>query len=155
MVLVHHEPDGGGLAHRQVYRKTSACSDAAALRHFHRAIDHALDYPELRLGGDIADGASFGSGSEQCSLRSAQHFDTIEIEKLQVGRKQGDRDGRLVEIDADLFLHSWLMANDLTRADAANRNLTLPGAQVGNGQARDIAREIGDVTRPGIADLFL
>jgi len=41
-----------------------------------------------------------------------QHFDTIEIEKLQVGRKQGPTEiGRLVEIDADLLLHSRLIAN--------------------------------------------
>src|SRR3546814_8837900 len=39
-----------------------------------------LEIGEVRLRGDVADGAAFRTGAEQRALRTAQHLDPLEVE---------------------------------------------------------------------------
>ena len=47
------------------------------------------------------------------------------VEEVQVGCEQRNGDCRLIEIDADRFLHARLVAHDLPGTDAAYRDLAL------------------------------
>src|SRR3546814_8178313 len=51
-----------------------------------------LEIGEVRLRGDVADGAAFRSGAEQRALRTAQHLDALEVE---------DRGQRIVGTEAE------------------------------------------------------
>src|SRR5690606_5103708 len=90
-----------------------------------RQLRSPLELPELRLPRDVAQRAGQRAGTEQRTLWSAQHLETLQIEQLQIRREQCNRDRRLVEVDADLLLHARLIANNLSGADATDRDLAL------------------------------
>ena len=115
----------------------------------------SLEHAELGLVGDVAQRAGLGAGAEQRALRAAQHLEAIEVEELEIGRKQRDRNRRLIEVHAHLLLHARLVANHLPGADAADRDLALARAEVRNRQSRDIARQIDDVFSARVDDLIL
>ena len=73
---------------------------------------HVLD-AELRLVGDVPHGAADGAGSEQRALRAPQGFHALDVIEVKVRGEQRDRDRRVVQIDADLFLDTRLVAHDL------------------------------------------
>ena len=86
--------------------------------------------------------------AEQCALRPAQHFETLQIEQIQIRREQRHRNRRLVEIHADRFFHAGLIAHDLAGADAANRDLALARPEIGDGQAGEVAGQLDDAAAP-------
>src|SRR3546814_8014861 len=98
------------------------------------ALDLALDAVGGRLIGDVAQRAADRSRAEERALRPAQRFDAVEIEQVEVGGEERQRDDRFVEIDADLFLDPRLVARDLARRNAADRPLTLPASEILEGQ---------------------
>ena len=54
----------------------------------------------------------------------------------------GERNDRLVEIDADLLLDARLVADDLPGRDAAHRDLALAKPEVLDGEAGDVHRHV-------------
>ena len=107
-----------------------------------------------RLVGDVADRAADGPRTEQRALRPPQRFHAVEIEQVEVGREQRQRDDAFVEVDADLFLHSGLVADDLARRNAADRHLALPGAEVLHRQVGDVAADVLDRLRIRALDVL-
>ena len=73
---------------------------------------HVLD-AELRLVGDVAHGAADGAGAEQRALRAAQGFHALDVIEVQVRGEERDRNRRVVQVDADLFLDAGLVTHDL------------------------------------------
>src|SRR4029077_16680734 len=80
--------------------------------------------------------------------------DAIEVVEIEVGREQGHRDRRLVEVDTHRFLHTRLIAHNLAGADAADGDLALSWAEIGDVETRHIARDVDDVGRAGLLDVF-
>jgi len=58
------------------------------------------------------------------------------------------------EVHADGFLHARLVADDLSGADAADRDLALTGTQVRDIQARDVAGDIDQVGRARLREVL-
>ena len=52
------------------------------------------------------------------------------------------------------FLHTRLVANDLAGADAADGDLALAGAEIGDVQAGDVARELREIGGAGGLDVL-
>ena len=80
-----------------------------------------LDLGEARLRGDVAHRAALRAGAEQGSLRTAQHFDAIEVEELDqrivgIESERAHLDRRIVDVDSG-------GARAAARGDAANRDL--------------------------------
>jgi hypothetical protein len=94
-------------------------------------------------------------GAEQRALRTAQGLDPVEVEQIDIGREQRQRDHRLVEIDPDLLLDARLVADDLAGRDAAHRHLALAGAEVLDRQAGDVARQVFQGRGAGALDVLL
>ena len=155
MVLEGREAHRGVGAQRRIERCAEGTAGRAPGCPLRRRIGERLEGAELRLLRDIAHRARLGARAEQRTLRSAQHLEAIEVKELQVRREQCDRNRRLIEIDANLLLDAWLVADDLTRADAADGHLALTGTEIGDRQAGDVARKVDDVAGAGIADLSL
>ncbi len=109
----------------------------------------AAEFTDLGLRGDVTHGARAGSRAEQGALRSAQHFDAVEVVEIEVRREQRHGDRRFIQIDADGFLHTGLIAHHLAGADATDGNLALTWAKVGDVQAGHIARHLDDVGGAG------
>ena len=103
---------------------------------------------------DVAQRARQGSRAEQGALRTAQYLEALQVIEFEVGRKQRDGNRRLIQVDADLFLDAGLVANDLARADAAHGNLALSGAEIRDGEAGDVARQIGNAGHGCAAQLL-
>ena len=64
-------------------------------------LDGSLEAFELRLSCDVTDGTGRGARTEQGALWPAQHFEALEIEQFEIGREQGLRDRRFVQVHAD------------------------------------------------------
>ncbi len=88
--------------------------------------------------------AADAARAEQRALRTAQRFDAVEVEQVEVGREQRQRDRRFVEIDADLFLDARLVAGDLAGGDAADRDLALARPEILDGEPGDVAADVLD-----------
>jgi hypothetical protein len=108
---------------------------------------------DLRLVADVAHRARERARSEQRPLRAAQHFDARHVEQIDVGREERERDHRFVEVDADLLLHSGLVAHDLAGGDAAHGDLTLPRPEVLHREAGDVRGDVFDVLGAAVAQL--
>ena len=119
------------------------------------ALDHRLVAADGRLVGDVAQRAADATRTEQRALRPAQRLHAIEVEEVDVGREQRQRDDAFIKVDADLFLHARLVADDLAGGDAAHRHLALARPEVLDRQARDVAREVFDRGRVGALDVGL
>jgi hypothetical protein len=77
----------------------------------------------------------------------AQSLDAVEVEQVDVGREERQGDDALVEIDADLLLHSRLVADDLAGGDAAHRHLALARPEILDREAGDVAGQVLDRRR--------
>ena len=142
-------------AERHVDRALDAAAHAAAVDEVDVAFDQPLDLVELRLVGDVADRAADRARAEQRALRAAQRLDAVEIEQVEIGGEQRQRDDAFVEIDADLFLDARLVADDLPGRNTADRYLALPWPEVLDSQARDVARDILERRRARALDVDL
>ncbi len=87
-------------------------------------------------------------------MRAAQRFNAVQVEEVEVGREQRQRDHGFVEIDADLFLDARLVANDLTGGNAAQSDLALSRPEVLDRQTGDVAREVFEVLRTRPLNVF-
>jgi hypothetical protein len=130
-------------------------SDVAALQDVEVGLDRTVIDLQPRLIGDVADGAADRPRAEQRALRTTQGLDPVQVEQVDVGREQRQRDHRLVEIDPDLLLYPGLVADHLPGRDAADRHLALARAQVLDRQAGDVARQILQRHRAGLLDVGL
>ena len=115
----------------------------------------ALGDAEPRLVGDVAKRAADRARAEQGALRAAQCFDAVQVEQVEVRVEQRQGNDRLVEIDADLFLHARLVADDLAGRHAADRHLALARPEVLDGEAGDVAADILDRAGVGALDVLL
>ena len=68
-----------GIAKRQVQGRSYEAPFVAVRDVFQGGVRHDLQLAELRLAGDVAHRAGFGSRAEQRALRAAQHLETIEV----------------------------------------------------------------------------
>src|SRR5256885_4420232 len=89
------------------------------------------------------------------TLFRSQHLETIEVEQLEIGREERDRDGGFIEIHAHLLLDARLVTDDLAGADAADGHLTLSRAEIRDGKAGNVTGEIDEILGARIADLVL
>jgi len=98
-------------------------------------------------GGHVVHRAAQCRGAEQRSLRSAQHFDAIEIERIDVGnadREAGFDDGNFVEIIADGGLALLVIGRGGDAADHDFRDAGLIVVEDYAGQAGDVvAQRVG------------
>ena len=106
------------------------------------------------MRGDVTHRAGGRARTKQRALRAAQHLDAVEVVQVEVGREQRDRDRRLVEVDADRFLHARLIADHLAGADAADGDLALARTQIRDVEAGHVARDVDDVGGAGLLDVL-
>ena len=107
------------------------------------------------LVGDVAQRATDRAGTEQRALRAAQGLNPVQVVKVEIRRKQGERNHALVKIDADLLLHARLVAHDLTRRYATDRDLALARPEILDREAGDIARNVLEAIRTGALNIRL
>ena len=141
------------LAQRQIDRALEVAAEIVAINQVDVGLDRTLGHPQPRLVGDVADRSADRARSEQRALRPAQRLDAVEVEQVEVGGEQRQRDCRFVEIDPDLLLHPGLVAHDLSGGDAADRNLALPRPEVLHRQPGDIARDVFERVRARLLDV--
>ena len=153
--VIADRADGRGGAERRVDRALQGPAEIVARDEVGIGLDHPLGAAERGLVGDVADGAADRPRTEQRALRAAQRLDAVQVEKIEVGGEQRQRDDRLVEVDADLLLHAGLVADDLASRDPADRDLALARTEILHGEARDVARQILDPGRAGALDVGL
>ncbi len=137
----------GAQRKRVADRQVDGALEMAALAAIRQRVEIGFDLAvgaalEVRLVGDEAHGTAHGTGAEQRALRAAQRFDAVEVEEVEVRGKQRQRNHRLVQVHADLLLHARLVADDLTGGHAADGDLALARAEVLDGEAGDVARQI-------------
>ena len=87
-----------------------------------------------------------------CGPRSTSTRD--QVEEVDVGREERQRDHRFVEVDADLLLDARLVAHDLAGGDAAHGDLALAGAEVLDGEAGDVRGDVFDRFGAEVAQLL-
>ncbi len=121
------------------------------------AVSSAIEAVLLSSGGigDVTHGAGERARAEEGALRAAQHLDAGEVEEVDVGGEQRQRDHRLVEVDADLLLDARLVAHDLPRGDAAHGHLALAGAEVLHREAGDVGSDVLELVGAAVAQLLL
>ena len=153
-VVIRHNAYGRFIAERRVEAELSIQSGVAAVHASQTEFSKGLRDVQLRGIRDVAHGAGQGSGPEECSLRSAQHFDTPRVEEIEVWGEQGHRDDGLVEVDADLLLDSRLIARDLARGYTAYRDLTLSRAEVLHRQSADVRGHSFEILNAAHAQCF-
>ena len=88
-------------------------------------------------------------------MRAAQRLDAVEVEQVEIGREQRQRNHAFVEVDADLFLHARLVADDLAGGNAAHRHLALARPEVLHREAGNVAADVLDRLGIGALDVFL
>src|SRR3546814_13197847 len=106
-----------------------------------------LEIGEVRLRGDVADGAAFRSGAEQRALRTAQHLDALEVEDrgqriVGTEAERAHLDRRVVDIDPGRPCAR-------ARRNAADADLVLTGIEL---HARLEPRQILERFDPLLAD---
>ena len=143
------------VADRHVHRGLHVAADASVADRADAQLTDRLGRPELRLIGDVTDGSRQRAGAEQRSLGPAQDLDAGDVEEVDVGGEQRERDHGLVEVHADLFLHARLIADDLPGRNAAHRDLTLSGAEVLHGESGDVHGHVFDRLRAEVAQFLL
>ena len=124
-------------------------ADLAVRKGVEGALHEAVLAPKLGPVGDVAQGASDRSRAVEGALGSAQHFDPVHVEQVEVGREQRQRDHRIVQIDADLLLDAGLVPDDLTGGDAAHGNLALAWPEILHGHAGKPTRQVLDPSGVG------
>ena len=72
-------------------------------------------------------------------MRPAKRLHAIEIEKIEVRRKQGQRYHRFIQIHTHLLFYARLVTNDLAGRYATNGNLTLARTEILDGQPGDVS----------------
>ena len=144
-IVVGGEAQRGLPAERRVEAELAGEAGIAAVDAVDSELGERLRDADLRLIGDVADRARQRARAEQRALRAAQHLDAIGVEEIEIGREERERDDRLVEVDADLLLHARLVPDDLSRRDAAHRNLALARPEVLHGKARDVCRDAFEI----------
>ena len=88
----------------------------------------------IRLVGDDADGAGFGTRAVERALRTRQHFHAVDIVKVHVQRAADGRDRLLVKIDADCRQRARMVAV-VTADDAAHADIGKAGAGIAAARA--------------------
>ena len=124
-------------------RQAGFIAGRTALRVGRLALGVDARFGEAGLHRDVAHRAALRPGAEQRSLRTAQHFDAVEVEEL---------DQRIVGIEAQIaHLNRGIVDVDsggsrsTTRGDAANRDLVrLAGVEGHSGREPDDVREVLD-----------
>ncbi len=144
-VVIRDHAQGGLRAERCVEPDLRVSAHAPAVDDIQIELREALRDVHLRLVGDVAHGAGQRARAEQRPLRTAQHFHAVGVEQIEIRCEERQRDGRLVEVDADLFLHARLIAHDLPGRYAADRHLALTGPEVLHGQSGDVRRDALEV----------
>src|SRR5262249_43263060 len=140
-VVIAGDAHGGRWAQRQIETELHVAASVPAIDAVAAELDESFLQSDLGLVRDVAHGSRQGAGAEQRALRTAQHLDAIRVEQIEVWREEGERDDRLVEIDADLLFHTWLVSHDLAGGDAAHGDLALAGPEVLHGESADVCRD--------------
>ncbi len=117
-------------------------------------IDDPLGLVELRLVGDVANHTRLRAGAEQGSLRALEHFDTLDIGRIDVEVAAGQLSGLFIEVDRDVREASrrtgGLLAV-LSGRQAAHVNETLSWTLVCHGdvgQKLDVVVQCRDIQLP-------
>ena len=145
--VVGGDPHRRGVADGNVDRDLRAAAVAAVAYRVEGELAEPFRDPDLRLVRDVADGARERPGAEQGALGPAQDFDPRHVEQVDVRHEERHRDDRLVEGDAHLLLDPGLVADDLSRGDAAHRDLALAGAEVLHGEPGHVGGDFLQVVR--------
>src|SRR5262249_25523257 len=107
------------------HRDTGFVAHVAPLSGSHLALGKAGKFREARLIEDITDRAGPVAFSEELQLRSAQYFDTLNVERkresAQVSEPERPGDGRIVEIEPD---HRCGAVVDATDGEVGERAAT-------------------------------
>src|SRR6185369_3614197 len=113
LVVKADQADRRGVADRHIDHALDCTAELAVGARRGRHFRRAAELRQLRLRSDVTQNAGNRTGTEQRALRTAQHFEALQIEQVEVRREQGNGDRRLVEVHADLRLHARLIADDL------------------------------------------
>src|SRR6185436_354504 len=112
--VVADDAHGARRSERNVRRELRGTADSAVLNRFDTELGDRFADAEFCGVRDVTQSARFGSGTEQSALRSAQNFDTRQVEEIDIRCEERQRDHRFVEVDADLLLDARLVARDLS-----------------------------------------
>jgi translation elongation factor EF-1beta len=100
MVVVNHAAYGkGALDQRQVQHRGHIGIRIAVGGHAVARLDVAFGDVELRLVGDVADDAGFGTGAEQRALRAFQNLDAVEVGGVDVEIAIRQLSGLVIEVN--------------------------------------------------------
>ncbi len=153
--VISDQPERCAIAQRHVDHTLEMAADIAFINGVDIAFYQSPDLAQFGLVGDVANRAADAARAEQRALRTAQGLDAVEIEQVEVGGEERQRDDRFVHVDADLLLNAWLIADDLAGRNAAHRHLALAGPEVLDGQAGNVAADILDGRGVGALDVLL
>src|ERR1700730_3944046 len=139
-IVVDHRSNRKGIRdQRQVDHRLDIGAGIAVARVLVCGADVALRYVEVGLIRDIAQHAGFRAGSEQGALRTFEHFDTLEIRRIdvQIAARQGT--GLIIEINCDIGKTADAAGSlraGQGRRQSAHVDRTLTRAAAGRGYVR-------------------
>src|SRR5262249_16899535 len=90
VVIIKVDAHRSRIAKGHVERAACHSALVAVGRTLDGRISKRLELAELRLAGDVAHRASLRARTEQRALRTAQHLESLDIEQLEVGSKEGN-----------------------------------------------------------------
>src|SRR3546814_1298394 len=93
-VVADRADRGDALDDRNVDGALQVPAEIVAVDQVYIAFDQPLDLVKVRLVGDVANRDADRARAEQCSLRAAQRLDAVEIEQVEIGCEQRERDHR-------------------------------------------------------------
>ena len=136
--LVGRRADGEGAGERDIDRRGEVLEAVGA----GRGVYEAVDAVEGRLPADHIDRAAHRILAEHRSLRAAQHFDVIDVEKAGVERH------RKCDIDAVLVVGDRGLCRIVLRhveADAADRDAAVISLALRDHQSRHLPVQIDGI----------
>ena len=152
-VVVADEADRRAVAGREIDRSLHVAADAAVRDG--RAVDRErpFGHTQPRLRRDVARAYR---RSTLIRTRCPAARAALRCGRGQRGRdpgKQRDRNRRLVEVNTGLGLHSGLVADHLACTDAADCDLTLAWAEVGDREPGNVVSDVDEAAGAACADL--
>ena len=78
-------------------------------------VEAGVEFPSIRLVGDVTHRAAHRAGPEQGALRTGQHFDALQIDGVKVQVAANQRSRRVVDVKRNRWLRTGGTGNLQTR----------------------------------------
>ena len=116
-------------------------------------VEARMEVFQVRLVGDVADGAAHGAGAEEGALRSGQHFDPLQVDGVDVEVAARDRARRVIEVQRDVRLRTG-GAEDLQAGGVGGQAADVDGRGARSvGRSAHVRQEFNQLLEVGDAQL--